>query len=152
MKKALIAAIIGTSTLLASGVASAQAKPEDVIKFRQGSFQVVGWHMRTLGGMAKGQIPYDQAEFTRNAEIVAMMSTVVPHAFAPGSDKGAQTRARPEIWSDAAGFKKVLDNFQAEATKLAQVAKTAGSVDQVRGQFGALAKSCGACHDNYRTK
>lgn len=152
MKKALIAAIIGTSTLLASGAASAQAKPEDVIKFRQGSFQVVGWHMRTLGGMAKGQIPYDQAEFTRNAEIVAMMSTVVPHAFAPGSDKGAQTRARPEIWSDAAGFKKVLDNFQAEATKLAQVAKTAGSVDQVRGQFGALAKSCGACHDNYRTK
>ncbi|MCW5576887.1 MAG: cytochrome c [Burkholderiales bacterium] len=152
MKKALIAAIIGTSTLLASGAASAQAKPEDVIKFRQGSFQVVGWHMRTLGGMAKGQIPYDQAEFTRNAEIVAMMSTVVPHAFAPGSDKGAQTRARPEIWSDAAGFKKVMDNFQAEATKLAQVAKTAGAVDQIRGQFGALAKSCGACHDNYRTK
>ncbi len=152
MKKALIAAIIGTSTLLTSGAASAQAKPEDVIKFRQGSFQVIGWHVRALGGMAKGQIPYDQAEFTRNAEIVAMMSTVVPHAFAPGSDKGAQTRARPEIWSDAAGFKKVMDNFQAEATKLAQVAKTAGSVDQIRGQFGALSKSCGACHDNYRTK
>jgi len=152
MKKALIAAIIGTSTLLASGTTFAQVKPEDVIKFRQGSYQVIGWHMRTLGGMAKGQIPYDQAEFTRNAEIVAMMSTVVPHAFAPGSDKGAPNRARPEIWSDAAGFKKVMDGFQAEASKLAQVAKTAGSVDQVRGQFGALAKSCGACHDNFRTK
>ncbi len=152
MKKALLAAIIGTSTLLASGAASAQAKPEDVIKFRQGSYQVVGWHIRAMGGMVKGQIPYDQAEFTRNAEIVAMMSTVVPHAFAPGSDKGAPTKARPEIWSDAAGFQKVVGNFQAEATKLAQVAKTAGSVDQVRGQFSALSKSCGACHDNFRTK
>jgi len=152
MKNALIAAIIGTSTLLASGTAAAQAKPEDVIKFRQGVFQVVGWHMRTMGGMVKGQIPYDQAEFARNAEIVAMMSTVAPHAFAPGSDKGAPTRAKPEIWSDAAGFKKVADGFQAEATKLAQVAKTAGSVDQVRGQFSALSKSCGACHDNYRSK
>jgi cytochrome c556 len=152
MNKALLAAIIGTSTLLASGTAAAQAKPEDVIKFRQSVYTVVGWHVRPMGAMVKGQMPYDQAEFARNAEVVAMMSTVAPHGFTPGSDKGANTRAKPEIWSDAAGFKKVMDNFQAEATKLAQVAKTATSVDQVRGQFGALGKSCGACHDAYRTK
>jgi cytochrome c556 len=151
MKQALIAAVLGT-TLLSSGGAFAQAKPEDVIKFRQGAYQVIGWHVRTLGGMVKGQIPYDQAEFARNAEIVAMMSTVVPHAFAPGSDKGAPTRAKPEIWSDAAGFKKAMDSFQAEAGKLAQVAKTAKDVDGVRGQFSAMSKTCGACHDNYRSK
>ncbi len=151
MKHALIAAVIGTSTLLASGTAAAQAKPEDVIKFRKGVYQVVGWHVRPMGAMVKGQMPYDQAEFVRNAEIVAMMSTVAPHAFVAGSDKG-ETKAKPEIWSDAAGFKKVMDNFQAEAGKMVQVAKTATSVDQVRGQFGALGKSCGACHDNYRTK
>lgn len=102
--------------------------------------------------MVKGQIPYNQAEFLRNAEIVADMSKIAPHAFPAGSDTGATTRAKPEIWSDAAGFKKVMDNFQAEAAKLAEVAKTATSVDQVRGQFGALGKSCGACHDNFRTK
>lgn len=45
-----------------------------------------------------------------------------------------------------------MDNFQAEAAKLAEVAKTATSVDQVRGQFGALGKACAACHDNYRSK
>lgn len=152
MKHALIAAVIGTSTLLASGTAAAQVKPEDVIKFRQSVYTVIGWHVRPLGAMVKGQAPFDQAEFAKNAEIVAMMSTIAPHAFAPGSDKGATTRAKPEIWSDAAGFKKAMDSFQAEATKLAQVAKTATSVDAVRGQFGALGKSCGACHDAYRTK
>ena len=99
-----------------------------------------------MGAMVKGQMPYNQAEFLRNAEIVADMSKIAPHAFPAGSDTGAKTRAKPEIWSDAAGFKKVMDNFQAE------VAKTASSVDQVRGQFGALGKSCSACHDNYRTK
>ncbi len=151
MKHALIAAVIGTSTLLASGSVAAQAKPEDVIKFRKGVYQVIGWHVRPMGAMVKGQMPYDQAEFVRNAEIVAMMSTVAPHAFVAGSDKG-ETRAKPEIWSDAAGFKKVMDGFQAEASKLVQVAKTATTVDAVRGQFGALGKSCGACHDNYRTK
>ena len=152
MKHALIAAIVGTSTLLASGTAIAQVKPEDVIKFRKGVYQVVGWHMRPMGAMVKGQMPYDQAAFVKNAEVVAMMSHVAPEAFAAGSDKGAETRAKPEIWSDAAGFKKVLDGFQAEANKLVQVAKTAKDVDQVRGQFSALSKSCSACHDNYRTK
>jgi len=151
MKKVLLAAIIGTSTLLASGTAAAQVKPEDVIKFRKGVYQVIGWHVRPLGAMVKGQMPFDQAAFARNAEIVAMMSTIAPHAFAAGSDKG-ETRAKPEIWSDAAGFKKAMDNFEAEASKLAQVAKTATSVDQVRGQFSAMSKSCGACHDNLRTK
>lgn len=152
MKQALLAAIIGTSTLLASGTVAAQVKPEEVIKFRQSVYTVIGWHVRPMGDMVKGQIPYDQAEFLRNAGIVAKMSTVAPHAFPAGSDTGAKTRAKPEIWSDAAGFKKVMDNFQAEAAKMAEVAKTATSVDQVRGQFGALGKSCGACHDNYRNK
>lgn len=151
MKNALIAAVIGASTLFASGSALAQAKPEDVIKFRKGVYQVVGWHVRPMGAMVKGQMPFDQAAFARNAEIVAMMSTIAPHAFAAGSDKG-ETRAKPEIWSDADGFKKAMSNFGAEAAKLAQVAKTATSVDQVRGQFGALGKSCGGCHDTYRAK
>lgn len=152
MKQVLLAAIIGTSTLLASGNVAAQAKPEDVIKFRQSVYTVIGWHVRPLGAMVKGQMPFDQAEFFRNADIVADMSKIAPHAFPAGSDTGAKTRAKPEIWSDAAGFKKVMDNFQAEAAKLAEVAKTATSVDQVRGQFGALGKACAACHDNYRTK
>lgn len=77
---------------------------------------------------------------------------MVPEGFATGSDKGAETRAKPEIWSDAAGFKKVMDNFQAETAKLVQVARTAKDVDAVRGQFAAVGKACAACHDNYRTK
>lgn len=152
MKQVLLAAIIGTSTLLASGNVAAQAKPEEIIKFRQSVYTVIGWHVRPLGAMVKGQMPFDQAEFLRNADIVADMSKIAPHAFPAGSDTGAKTRAKPEIWSDAAGFKKVMDNFQAEAAKLAEVAKTATSVDQVRGQFGALGKACAACHDNYRSK
>lgn len=151
MKHALIAAIIGTSTLLASGTVAAQVKPEQVIKFRQSVYTVIGWHVRPLGAMIKGQMPYDQALFAKNAEIIATMSKIAPEGFIAGSDKG-NTKAKPEIWSDAAGFKKVMDNFQAEAAKLTEVAKTAASVDQVRGQFSALSKACSACHDNYRNK
>ena len=145
MKHVLIAALIGTSTLLASGTVSAQAKPEDVIKFRKSVYTVVGWHVRPLGAMVKGQMPFDQAVFLKNAEIVANMASIAPDAFTAGSDKGAETRAKPEIWSDAAGF-------QAESAKLVQVARTAKDVDAVRSQFSALSKACAGCHDNYRTK
>jgi cytochrome c556 len=149
--KAVAAMVLGALALALAVPAQAQPKPEDVIKFRKGVYQVVFWHFRPMGAMVKGDIPFDQAAFARNAEILAMMATVAPAAFPPGTDKG-DTRARPEIWSDAAGFRKVMENFQAETAKLEQVAKGAGSVDQVRAQFGVVTRSCSACHDNYRAK
>ena len=152
MKHALITALIGTSTLLASGTASAQAKPEDVIKYRKALMVMQANSVRPLAAMAKGQRPYDKDIAIRNAAILELTGKMMMETVAAGSDKGAETRAKPEIWSDAAGFKKVMDNFQAEAAKMVQVAKTAKDVDAVRGQFAALGKSCAACHDNYRTK
>ncbi len=152
MKHALIAVILGTTTLLVSGPVAAQAKPEDVIKFRKAAMTVKAWEMRAMGAMVKGQMPYDQAIFARNAQTIAMITQSEPEAFTAGSDKGAETRVKPEVWSDAAGFKKTIETYQADAAKLAEAAKTATTVDQVRGPFSALAKHCGACHDAYRTK
>jgi cytochrome c556 len=151
MRALVTSLILGASMLVASSPSLAQPKPEDVIKFRKGVFQVAFWHFRPLGAMAKGEIPFDQASAARNAEIVAMMGTVIPSGFPAGTDKG-DTRARSEIWTDPAGFRKVAENFQAEASKLEQMAKTATSVDQLRAQIGVVAKACSACHDNYRTK
>jgi cytochrome c556 len=74
-------------------------------------------------------------------------------AFAPGTDKApdAETRAKPEIWSEPEKFKQALDRFQAEAIKLVEASKV-GSLDAVRPVFGGVAKACGACHDTFRTK
>lgn len=149
--KRMVSTMLAAATLAASGAAVAQMKPEDAIAFRKGVYQVIGYSNRGIGQMIKGEIPFNKDVFNRNAEIIAKVSHLVPEAFPAGSDKG-NTRARPEIWSDAAGFKKVVDNFQAEAQKLAELSRTATSVDQVRSQAAALGKSCGACHDNFRTK
>ena len=45
--------------VVASGVAHAQVKPENIIKFRKGAYQVIGWEMRPLGLMVKGEMPYN---------------------------------------------------------------------------------------------
>lgn len=142
---AALAALCATSSL-----AIAQQKPEDVIKFRRGAYSVIGWYMGPMGAMVKGQAPFDQKVFVRNSGIIEQMSHVVPDAFVPGSDKG-DTRAKPEIWSQQDKFKVAMERFQGEAAKMSQVSK-GGNQDQIRQQFGALAKACSNCHDDFRTK
>jgi cytochrome c556 len=151
MKHAIIAAIIGTSTLLASGSAAAQAKPEDVIKYRKALMVMQANSLRPLAGMVKGQRPYDKDIAIRNAAMLELTGKMLMETVAAGSDKGAETRAKSEIWSDAAGFKKASDNFTAEGTKLSEAAKT-GGIDAIRAQLGAVIKSCDGCHDNFRSK
>lgn len=144
---AALAALCATSGLAA---AQQQTKPEDVIKFRQGAYRVIGWYMGPLGQMVKGQRPFDQAVFTRNSGVIEQMSHVVPEAFLPGSDKG-ETRAKPEIWQQQDKFKSAMDRFQSEAAKMSEVSKQ-GNPDQIKNQFGALAKACSNCHDQFRAK
>jgi cytochrome c556 len=151
MKHAMLAAIIGGSTLFASGTASAQAKPENVIKYRKALMVMQANSLRPIAGMVKGQRPYDKDIAIRNAAMLELTGKMLMETVAAGSDKGAETRAKPEIWSDAAGYKKAADNFTAEATKLAEASK-AGGVDALRAQLGSVIKACDSCHDNYRSK
>ena len=65
------------------------------------------------------------------------------------TDKIANTRAKPEFWSEADKFKTASNKMQEEVAKLQAVAK-GGSLDQLKAQFGATAQSCKACHDNFR--
>ena len=131
--------------------ASAQQKPEDVIKYRKSLMGVQSWSMRPIGAMVKGQMPYDKDLVARNAAMLDMTGKMMLEGFAAGSDKGADTKAKPEVWSDGAKFKSANEAFQAEAAKLADVAKT-GDFDKIKVQFGATAKACSNCHDNFRNK
>lgn len=146
--------VVGIAALaalcVASSAALAQQKPEDAIKFRKGAYQVIGFYMGQMGQMVKGQRPFDQKVFVRNSGIIQTMSHVVPDAFPAGSEKG-ETRAKPEIWLDQDKFKAALERFQSEAAKMNDVSKQ-GNEGQIKTQFGALAKACSNCHDNFRSK
>ena len=124
------------------------AKPEDAIKYRQSAFSVMGTHFSRLAGMAQGKIPYDAKAAADNAAVVEVMSKLHWAAFTEGSDKG-ETRAKPEIWKDAAKFKEAGDKLQAEATKLNAAAKT-GNLDNLKTAFAATGGTCKGCHDNFR--
>lgn len=136
--------------LLAMGLpAQAQfAKPEDAIKYRKASFTVMAAHFGRLGAMANGRAPYDAKAAADNADVVATLSKLPWAAFGEGTDKG-DTRAKPEVWKEAAKYKEAADKMQAEIAKLNTAAK-AGNIDALKVAFGPAAASCKACHDNFR--
>lgn len=124
------------------------AKPEDAIKYRKASFNVMAAHFGRLGAMANGRVPYDAKAAADNADVVATLSKLPWAAFGEGTDKG-DTRAKPEIWKEAAKYKEASDKMQAEIVKL-NIAAKAGNIDALKAAFGPTAASCKACHDNFR--
>jgi cytochrome c556 len=148
MKQTL--SIIGTLLAITMAIpAQAQfAKPEDAIKYRKASFNVMAAHFGRVGAMANGRMPYDAKLAQENAEIAAVMAKLPWAAFGEGTDKG-DTRAKPEIWKEAAKYKEASDKMQAEMVKLNTAAK-AGNIDALKVAFGPAAASCKACHDAFR--
>lgn len=150
MQKHLIASAVALAMLGTAGAAAAQQKPEDAIKYRQSALFIVGQNFAPIAAMAQGKMPYDQDLAAQRAAIVAYVLKLPWPAFSPGTDKG-NTKAKPEIWSNLDDFQKKAEAAQAEAMKLADVAKT-GHFEALKAQVGATGKACKACHDEYRNK
>ncbi|NML87188.1 cytochrome c [Polaromonas sp.] len=147
------ACIAAAATLLAiAAPASAQfAKPEDAIKYRQSALSVMGTHFGRIGAMVNGKIPFDAKAAVENAEIVAEMAKLPWAAFGPGTDKGGNTKAKPEIWTEQAKFKEYSDKMVLETGKLVIASKT-GNLDVLKTAFAATAETCKSCHDAFRNK
>jgi cytochrome c556 len=130
--------------------ASAQfAKPEDAIKYRQSALYVMAQQFGRLGAMAQGKAPYDANAAAENAELVQTMSHLPWPAFGPGTDKGRDTRAKPEIWADQAKFKEAQERLMNETSKL-MVAAKAGNLDALKPAVQATGAACKNCHDQFR--
>ena len=149
-KKVLMAAIAFALGTGASFQASAQAKPEQLVKQRQSAMALIGWYFGPIGAMMRGDRPFDAAVVARNAGYIEVLSHMPSEGFQP-STKDEKSAARPEVWTDKPKFDKALETMQGEVAKLAQVAK-GGDQGAIKTQFGAVGKSCGACHDDFRVK
>ena len=108
-------------------------------------------HLGRVGAMAQGRAPFDAKAAADNAAIVVTMSKLPLVAFVEGTDKGAPTRAKPEVWKDPAKVKDLAGQDEAEAEKFDAAAKT-GNLDNIKAALGALGKACKACHDDYRAE
>jgi cytochrome c556 len=147
MKKCLAAVALSVGLV---GSALAHDPVEDAIAARQAAFTLMAANFGPLGAMAKGEIPFDKAEFARRAVNVEVLSHMPWEFFIPESDLG-ETKAKPEIWSKAADFKAENEKLQTETAKLAAVAK-GGDEAAMKAQVGETAKVCKSCHKSFRSE
>ena len=151
MKAFTCLAAAATLFVLAAPASAQFAKAEDAIKYRQSALTVMGTHFSRIGAMVNGKVPFDAKVAADNAAIVADMAKLPWVAFGPGTDKGGNTKAKPEIWTEQAKFKESADKLVATSDKLAGAAKT-GNLDALKTAFSATADTCKSCHDGFRNK
>ncbi len=151
MKKLLPLAVLAVTASAALPAAAQFAKAEDAIEYRQGAFAVLGHHFGRLGAMANGKMPYDAAIAAADGDVIAAVSRLPATGFVPGSEKGHDTKAKPELWKQLPKVKELNDKMVAEVGKVAVAAKS-GNLDQLKAAFGPAAQSCKACHDDFRAK
>jgi cytochrome c556 len=129
--------------------AQAQVKPETLVKQRQAAMTLQGKYFGPIGGMLKGNIPYNPEIVARNASYLEVLTKMAWDGFDPKTKDEKNTKAKPEIYTQAEKFKAASERLQAETAKLAAAAK-AGDQNAVRTAFGNVAKACNSCHDDFR--
>lgn len=152
MKK-LLSACIALTLGAGAGYATtvlAQQKPEVLVKQRQAAMTLISKYFGPLGAMAQGKAPYDAAVAARNAGFLDALSQMPWDGFHPSTkDTTEKNRALPAIYENEAKFKESQDRFRNAVTKLVSASKDEGAF---KGAAGEVAKSCGACHNDFRQK
>ncbi len=146
----LVAALTLTAgTVFALPAAAQFQKPEDAIKYRQSAMALQGNHLGRVFAMANGRVPFDAKVASEQIEIVAMLNRMQFVAFVDGSDKGGNTRAKPEIWSDKDKWNAAVAKSQESVAALV-VAGRSGNIDQIKTAAGTVGAGCKNCHDTFQ--
>ncbi|HSG76996.1 MAG TPA: cytochrome c [Burkholderiales bacterium] len=151
MMKRLVTVATGAVlfAMLAPG-AFAQAKPEVLVKQRQAVMTLQGKYFGPMAAMAQGKAPFNAAVVQRNAGFLDNLSRMSWDGF-DASTRGEKSRALPAVFDNSAAFKETAARLENEAAKLVAVSRS-GDEAAVKAQIGAVGKTCGGCHDEFRQK
>ena len=151
MRTKLLAAAVTVAALSSVSLeAMAQVKPDVLVKQRQAAMTLQAKYLGPIGGMLKGSAPYNADIVARNATFLENLSRMPWDGF-DASTQSIKSRAKPEVFSDAAKFKTASEVFEQAVAKLGAVARAKDEAG-VRASFGAVAKACNDCHDSFQAK
>jgi cytochrome c556 len=138
------------STLLAfsASIWAEVSRYEEPIRYRRAVMTMVKRHYEQISAMAKGKIPMNRDALNRHASYLEMLSHASIDGFVAGSHEG-DTKAKQEIWQDWSRFRTQVEKFQADATRLKEVARS-GSTDALKGVVADMTRTCKNCHDDYK--
>jgi cytochrome c556 len=132
---------------------NADADMPPVIEERQEAMKSLGGHMKAINESLESGRP-DGAIVAQHAAEIEAIAAVIPDLFPEGTsleDVEGKVGAKPEIWSDWAGFEQAAMALGTEAAALAAASGT-GDAAAMGAQFKLVGESCGGCHSKFRQK
>lgn len=135
------------SLVITAGVAVAKEGVQDpTVKARMDLMGINGKSAKTLGQMAKGEVPFDAAAAeAAKADLIATAAQIAAKFETPATDPVSE--ALPVIWTNWDGF-----TANAAALGKAAAALDASSLEGVQAGMGAIGGACKECHTNFRLK
>ncbi|HEX5092991.1 MAG TPA: cytochrome c [Burkholderiales bacterium] len=152
MSRKTLVTIVGLSlgALALAQSALAQVKPEVLVKQRQAKMILQVKYFGPLVGMAQGKVPYNAAVVQRNAGFIDNLTRMSWDGWDP-STRNVESRTLPAAFDNKAKFDQYVSQLENEAAKLVAVSKS-GDEAAVKAQIAAVGKTCGGCHDDFRSK
>jgi len=151
----LLTGLLIAGAAIAPGLAqtgSITYTPQQIIAARQASYEM---SVMTFTEMQKAM--KDGGEAKKQgfaAEGLAKWAKVLPTLFPTGTATGQTrmgTKAKPEIWTDRAGFDKAAATYIAATAKLAAFAE-ANDTPGFAAQLGEVKNACDSCHKTYKAR
>src|SRR5258706_15971198 len=150
MRTKLLAAATLTLGAAFASQALAQAKPDVMVAQRQAAMKLQGKYLGPIGGMLKGNIPYNADIVARNATFLENLARMPWDGFDP-STQGEKSKAKPEIYKDPAKFKAAYEALEEATSKLGAAARAKDEAG-VKATFRGVPEGCGNWHHQLRGK
>ncbi|MEM6707557.1 MAG: cytochrome c [Pseudomonadota bacterium] len=145
--------VVGLSVIsgsLATAAPSEADRAAYMVGTRQSAFHLMGFYMGPMGAMARGKAPMNAEMVANNAARIAALAPMVSEAFRLDTRAyDVETAALDSIWDNVEDFTAKAGATAEKATALATLAAS-GETDGLRPAIGALGKTCGSCHDDYK--
>lgn len=142
----LVAALVALPLVAAAQQPEAAPSLDRVVDIRQSKMGQSGGAVRAL--MQAASSDADLATVAPRVQWLVQWADELPTLFPEGSNS-AGTDARPEVWSDHAGFTAAADRFR---TSVQAVAAAAAANDRatLATRLGELRETCNTCHAAYK--
>ena len=145
-----VAAVIFASATVFAQPAANEKHANWATKVRKANFALLGHNMGPIGGMLKGRVPFNAQVVADRATNINQLAKMIADTSKVDTSKfKVETEALDKIWTDKDNFAKKIQALIDASDKVSKIALT-GSEDDVKKAMGAMGKSCGSCHDDYK--
>jgi cytochrome c556 len=147
----LATGFLACATLFSAALAthaSFATSPDEIIAARRANQKRVGELTKSVDEGLKGGAT--AAALLDQIKEIDERAHLIKGYFPEGTQNG-DTKAKPDVWSNRAGFDAAADHYVAAFDNLFKLAKT-GDTAGLNGNWEAAKGTCGACHRDFKNR